>query len=111
MKKQLAGILSTVLIFSFGTIQAFAAGHGSGCHYYDANNDGVCDYACSSCVFVDQDGDGICDNCGIGSDGTCHGVYYTDVDNDGICDNYANNTCPGRGQGYGCHGGRNRHGR
>ena len=112
MKKRLAGILTAAAIFSLGTTSAFAAGRG--CHYQDADHDGVCDFAGTVCAYADEDGDGICDYCGMSdSDDDWHGRHYADANNDGICDYYADGTCPhdGTGYGHGCYGGHGRHGR
>ncbi len=47
-EKQLTGILAAVLVLGFGTVNAFAAGHGM--YYVDADNDGICDnYANGTC--------------------------------------------------------------
>lgn len=107
MRKQLAGILAVAMIFSFGATSAFAAGHG--CHFRDANDDGVCDFASTTCTYADEDGDGICDYCGMNDgDENWHGVHYVDANQDGICDYYADGICPHNGSGYG-HGGHRRH--
>ena len=55
MRKQLAGILAAAMIFSFGATSAFAAGRG--CHFRDANDDGVCDFASTTCAYADEDGE------------------------------------------------------
>lgn len=106
MKKQLAAILAAGLILCFGATNAFAAGRG--CHYRDADHDGICDFAGTACAYADEDGDGVCDYCGMNSsDANWHGVHFTDEDKDGICDYYAEGVCPAgdncphSGQGYG----------
>lgn len=110
MKKQLAGILTAVLVVGFGATSAFAAGRG--CHFQDADKDGVCDFASTACAYADEDGDGLCDYCGMNSsDENWHGVHFVDANNDGICDYYADGTCPhdGIGYGHGCYGDQGRH--
>lgn len=110
MKKQLAGILTAAVIFSFGATSAFAAGRG--CHYQNANHNGGCNFTGTTCAYADEDGDGICDYCGMSSsDDNWHGVHYVDANNDGVCDYYAAGTCPhnGTGYGHGYYGGHGRH--
>lgn len=137
MKKIFAGIVTMGLVLVMGGTTAFAAGPRRGCHFADADGDGICDNAGSMCVYADSDGDGICDVCGTNSltcltgdgtvfadadgDGICDncgtyhwcgmagtgGGYFADADNDGICDSYASGQC--RDVGYGCgFGGRGR---
>lgn len=111
MKKQLAGILTAGLMLCLGATSAFAAGRG--CHFQDADHDGVCDFANTACVYGDEDGDGICDYCGMSSsDEDWHGVHFVDEDHNGICDYYEEGTCPhsGFGYGHGCRGGHGRYG-
>ena len=79
MKKVLIGTLTVVLVLTAITAGAFAAGHGQGSR------------------FVDADGNGICDNYTAYCKGTGYGTGYVDADNDGVCDNYASG-----GQGTGC---------
>ena len=43
MKKIIAVILALTLVFSLGTVSAFAAGAGTGRSFVDADGDGVCD--------------------------------------------------------------------
>lgn len=102
MKKQLTGILTAVLVFSFGATSAFAAGRG--CHFQDTDNNGVCDFAGTACAYADQDGDGICDYCGMSrGDDNWYGIHHAYEDYDGVC--------PYAGSGYGHHSGYGRHGR
>ena len=89
MKKLFAGILTAVLVLSAGSMNALAAGHG--CHFTDANGDGVCDFANESCSFVDEDGDGFCD--------LAHtACRFIDENGDGVCD-HCGKTCE-----ESCHG-------
>jgi hypothetical protein len=103
MKRLITSILTVAMVFSIGTVSAFAAGHGHGHgrHHVETN----ADYA--YCHFADEDGDGLCDACGMGIGQCGGGRYYVDANNDNICDNYASGTCPQGGSGYGpgCHGG------
>lgn len=109
MRKVYLGLLAALITLSVGANTAFAAGCRSGCHFTDADGDGICDNA-AVCVYSDADGDGICDICGI-NHGNCpegRGTAFVDADGDGVCDNYVS----GQGQGAGCgHGLRDGHGR
>lgn len=73
--------LATITALSLGITTAVAAGSNAGCHYIDADGNGVCDYAGNACSYVDADGDGICDYAG-------NACSYVDADGDGVCDNY-----------------------
>lgn len=111
MKKTIFGILTAALLLTAGTVSVFAGGHGCGRNYAAAGRGTACTYTAASCHYTDTDGDGICDHCGR-EQGVCRnncGRYYTDADGDGVCDNY-DGGCRGvgRGNGRGCHGGRNR---
>lgn len=66
MKKSILGVLGMVVAFSMCTTTAFAAGHGCGRNFVDADGDGVCDNINSTCIYTDADGDGICDNYATG---------------------------------------------
>lgn len=101
MRKLLTGIAAMGMVLSMGVTTAFAAGHGCGRNFVDADNNGVCDHYSTSCQFADADGDGICDNCGLER---C-GMGYVDADGDGICDHYAEGRGRGNGQGRGCQNG------
>lgn len=105
MKKLLIGILAAALLTGAGAGTAFAAGHG--CHFTDANGDGVCDnYASGTCAFVDENGDGFCD--------LAHTVCgFVDENEDGICDHcgrdyeescHGSGVCQGTGIRAGHHG-------
>lgn len=70
MKRILIGALTTAMVLSLGVTGASAYGWrhasgtgacGYGCHYVDADGDGVCDYCGSSCPYMDAGGDGACD--------------------------------------------------
>ena len=81
MKKMVMGTISAALVLSMAVTGAFAAGHGHGRNFVDAN------------------GDGLCDNYGTG---TGRGQYFVDANGDGVCDNYGTGPGCGRGQGRGC---------
>ena len=117
MKRILIGALTTAMVLSPGVTGASAYGWrhasgtgacGYGCHYVDADGDGLCDCHGSSCPYMDAGGDGVCDYHGS----SCP---YMDADGDGACD-YRGSSCPyanttessvtGYAVGLGHHGGR-----
>ena len=114
MRLRYFGRKGIAVALSMCTTTAFAAGHGCGRNFVDADGDGICDNAC---VYTDADGDGICDNCGIdhwcGMAGDGCGRNFVDANGDGVCDNYTTGQGCGIGQddsvqesgyGRGCHG-------
>lgn len=94
--------LATITALSLGTTSVVATGSGAGCHYVDANGDGVCDYAGNTCSYVDTDGDGICDNyqsyqenCPVNG-----GANFVYTDSDDLYDNDTAGQALGNGNGF-----------
>lgn len=67
MKKLIAGIVVTALVFSVGVVSVFATDQTARHNFVDSNMDGVCDNAGSrenGKNYVDEDDDGVCDRQG-----------------------------------------------
>ena len=98
MKKAVIGMFAAIIILSFGTVSALAAGPGRDRSFTDADRNWICDFAGAACRRADQEST-------RGSCGVClqkYGECFADADGDGVCDNYSGQR---RGLGQGFHGG------